>query len=571
VVYVKTSTTRRGERTYRYLSLVEAYREGGKVRHEVVARLGEADELRRTGQLDRIIAALRAHAEGTWVRAEELQAEEEPGSLGDVAVVAAYFSRLGLSAHFQAAGAGRRARKLADAVLVMVANRLIDPRSKRGTVLDWLQRDVALPLGIAVPSLDQCYRALDVVAELKEQTEEHLYGRLANLANLDLRICCYDLTSTYFEGATGASERFPSRAFGYSRDHRSDRPQVVVGLATTADGLPIAHHVFPGNTADVTTLPEVVANLRRRFTTGRLTLVADRGLVSEENLATVLDAGLDYVIATRLHRDEACRKALVASTAVDATWVPVADASCFACEVEVDGRRAVVVASPERYERDRRRTGELVARTEQKLLALEERVRRGDLKDPGKIGRAAQRILSSSGVPRLFELEIGTGRFLYHYDEEALDYERELLCGRYVLLTSVSRRQLPTEDVVRTYRGLLHVEDRFKTLKDFLGLRPVRHFTESRVRGHIGICVLAATIESLVAADLARADLRDRDKPEQILSARRALRELRRVRVERIDAGGTIVELVTRRTPLQARILTALEVDTSGWSKAKIG
>jgi hypothetical protein len=83
--------------------------------------------------------------------------------------------------------------------------------------------------------------------------------------------------------------------------------------------------------------------------------------------------------------------------------------------------------------------------------------------------------------------------------------------------------------------------------------------------------VLAATIESLVAADLARADLRDRDKPEQILSARRALRELRRVRVERIDAGGTIVELVTRRTPLQARILTALEVDTSGWSKAKIG
>jgi hypothetical protein len=114
--------------------------------------------------------------------------------------------------------------------------------------------------------------------------------------------------------------------------------------------------------------------------------------------------------------------------------------------------------------------------------------------------------IPASGVPRLFELEIGTGRFLYHYDEEALDYERELLCGRYVLLTSLSQRQLPTEEVVRTYRGLLHVEDRFKVLKDFLGLRPVRHFTESRVRGHSGICVLAATIESLVAADLARAD-----------------------------------------------------------------
>jgi transposase len=174
-------------------------------------------------------------------------------------------------------------------------------------------------------------------------------------------------------------------------------------------------------------------------------------------------------------------------------------------------------------------------------------------------------------VPRLFELEIGTGRFLYHYDEDALDYERELLCGRYVLLTSLSTKQLPTEEVVRTYRGLLHVEDRFRVLKDFLGLRPVRHYTEDRVRGHIGICVLAATIESLVAADLARARLRDPDKGDQILSARRALRELRRVRVERIDAGGTPVELVSRRTPLQAQILAALGVDTSGWSKAKIG
>ena len=236
----------------------------------------------------------------------------------------------------------------------------------------------------------------------------------------------------------------------------------------------------------------------------------------------------------------------------------------------MSGRRAVVVASPERYERDRARTAELVERTEQKLLALEDRVRRGDLVDAGKIGRAAQRVLGPPGVGRLFDVEIGKGHFVYHYDTEAMDYERELLAGRFVLLTSLSRKRLPTEDVLRTYRGLLGVEDRFKVLKDFLGLRPVRHFTESRVRGHIAVCVLAATIESLIAADLRRADVRDPDKPQQVMSARRALRELSRVRMSRVDAGERSVGLVTRRTPLQAQILAALGVDTDSWDKAVI-
>ena len=105
--------------------------------------------------------------------------------------------------------------------------------------------DVAAPAGFSAPPLHRYYRALDAVAGAKEATEAHLYSRVADLANLDLRLVCYDLTSTYFEGATEASERFASRAFGFSRDHRGDRPQVVIGLLTTSDGIPIAHHASP--------------------------------------------------------------------------------------------------------------------------------------------------------------------------------------------------------------------------------------------------------------------------------------------------------------------------------------
>jgi transposase len=515
VMFVKATVRRRGDKEYRYLSLVEAVRDGGKVAHRTLFRLGEASALAASGELDRIIAALRAHAEGTWVAAGEVSAEAAP-ALGGMAAVAAYWERLGLGAHFAAIGRDRRlAYSLFDAVLAMVAGRLLAPSSKRRLV-EWLEEDVALPAGMAVPELDRCYWALDQVARAKEATEAHLYRRLTDLTNLDLRLVCYDLTSTYFEGSRRASERFPSKAFGYSRDRRGDRPQVVLGLLVTGDGIPIAHHVFPGDTANVSTLPGVLGDLQGRFGAGRICLVADRGLISEENLAAVEAAGFDSVLATRLHRDPTVAEILAASDAPTASWVPVPEANSAICELSHRGRRFVVVASFERWERDRTRTAELVRRTEAQLLALEERVRQGRLRDKAKIAAAATRILHHSGVARLFDVEIDEGHFLCHYDEAALDYEEKLLAGRYVLVTSLDAEQASAADVLRYYRRLMEVESTFRVLKDFLELRPVYHWTESRVRGHVAVCVLASIIEALMEAGLRRADLRDPDLPDQV-------------------------------------------------------
>ena len=250
-MFVKTSTVRRDNKTYEYLSLAEAFRdEEGKTRHRTVVRLGEASALRATGELDRIVAALRRHLDrdgDDWVAAGTLEAADAP-SVGAVAAVAAYWDRLGLGAHFGS---------VADAAFAMVANRLVAPCSKR-RVPEWADADVVMPAWFKPPALARYYRALDAVADMKEVTEGHLYSVLTTLTNLDLRLVCYDLTSTYFEGSTRPSVRFPSRAFGYSRDRRPDRPQVVLGLLCTSDGLPIAHHVFAGNTADVSTLPGVL-------------------------------------------------------------------------------------------------------------------------------------------------------------------------------------------------------------------------------------------------------------------------------------------------------------------------
>ena len=574
-VFVKTTRRRRGDKTYEYLSLVEAVRDGERTGHRTLLRLGEVSALQDSGQLARIVAALQRHLEHEPVEAADAEVDvgelsaEAARSVGATAAVATLWRRLRLDGHFAAVGVERAAELLGEAVLAMIANRLIDPSSKR-RLPEWIDTDVVMPAGFQAPSLDQYYRAVNAVAAVKETTEATLYAALTDLTNLDLRLVCYDLTSTYFEGSPRPSPRFPSKAFGYSRDHRSDRPQVVIGLLCTADGIPIAHHVFAGNTSDVSTLPAVLTDLQTRFGVGKICVVADRGLISADNVDVVAGHGFDHLIATRLHRDPTCHQALTAAAAPDARWVPVPAAASAACDVTLaDGRRAVVVASDQRHRRDTVRTAELVARTETKLLALEDRVRSGRLVDAGKIGRAAQRILGGSGVGHLFDVEIAEGRFVCHYNDDAFTYE-QLLAGRYVLVTSLTADQADTAHVVAAYRQLQHVEHRFRVLKDFLHLRPVRHWTERRVHGHIAVCVYAAVIEALITAALAAADIRDPDLPDQHLSAARALRELTRIRVVTLDAGDRHIDVITRRSPLQARILDAVGVDTASWDRAHI-
>ena len=216
---------------YEYLSLVESVRDGVKVGHRTLLRLGEVTALRESGQLERIVAALESHLRKERVDVGALAADGAP-AVGAVAAVEAVWRRLGLGGHFARVGSGRAAA-VGDAVFAMAANRLVAPCSKR-RLTEWAASDVVMPGWWSEPSLNQCYWALDAVADAKEATEEHLYARLCDLSNLDLKLVCYDLTSTYFEGPAQPSGRFPSKAFGYSRDHRSDRPQIVIG--------PVVHH-----------------------------------------------------------------------------------------------------------------------------------------------------------------------------------------------------------------------------------------------------------------------------------------------------------------------------------------
>jgi len=311
-------------------------------------------------------------------------------------------------------------------------------------------------------------------------------------------------------------------------------------------------------------------DLKTRFGVGQIALVADRGLISDDNLAEVAAHGFDHVIATRLHRSEEVAEVLEAAVLPETARTAIADAKSFCAEVRHENNRYVVVFSPVRYFRDRARHSQLCSKVEDGLIALERRVRLGRLSDPAKIGAAADRILRDSGVARCFTTTIRKGMFSWDNDEKARRYDEELLCGRYVITTSLSRKEASAAQVVHFYRSLQSVERRFRILKDFCQLRPMFHWTESRVRGHVALCVLAATIEAVMAKDLAHATVMDPDLSFQHMSSRRALSILKDVRCQLVLAGERRVELVSRRNALQAKVLKALGVDTSAWDKAAI-
>jgi hypothetical protein len=317
-------------------------------------------------------------------------------------------------------------------------------------------------------------------------------------------------------------------------------------------------------------LPGVMEDLKSRFGVGRIALVADRGLISEDNLALVGAHGFDHVLATRLHHDDDVAAVLEQANAPTTSWEAVPEALSFCADLTHDSRRFVVVFSPVRYFRDRYRHLSLCARIEDSLIAIEERVRAGRLVDPAKIGAAADRVLRSSPVGRCFVTTIRKGFFSWDFDDKARRYDEELLCGRFVITTSLTAAEASAAQVLRYYKSLQSVERRFRVMKDFLSLRPMFHWTEARVRGHVALCVLAATIEAVMAQDLVKAKVFDPDLPFQSMTPRRALALLKEVRLQNISAGDKQIKLVNRRSVLQAKVLRALSVDTSTWSKAEI-
>lgn len=569
----------------RYAQLVESFRnDAGQPRQRTIATLGHLDA---GGQVDRLIAALQ-RAQGREAASPSLEFLESR-SAGDVWALWHLWQSLGFEDLSLAWSRSRSEIDVLAFLRLMVFNRLCDPSSKLG-VLRWLQT-VALPRGFGfeagAPDHQQLLRAMDVLEDHGKAIAERLSLLMRPLIDQELSVVFYDLTTVRVEGE--AEVPGDTRQHGMSKEGVIAR-QVMLSLVQTADGLPIAHEVHPGNTAEAPTLLPMIRDLLKRWPLKRVVLVADRGLLSLNNLQEIerLQAELDaqgagvqvqYVLAVPAMRygefeDELTQMQARHDDAM--TWVDempwqwkkkrrskadqkVVEPEDQPADAAEPTLRVVIAHDPQagarRTERRRAKIAEIVALGQQWGGQL-------DAQDSGQRGRG--RPLSDSGakarlyhavkeahLAHLIKVDLKSDLFSFSIDEQRQQH-LERLDGKLLVVTNTDA---PAAEVISRYKSLADIERGFRTLKSDIEIGPMYHRLPRRIRAHALICFLALILHRVLRMRLKKANREE--SPGRLLDA------LKRIQQQAAaTADGQVVRGVTKLAAQQKELFAAIGVPT---------
>src|SRR4051794_22380393 len=491
-MFFRTKTS--GPRTY--LQIVENRWEDGRPRQRVIATLGRLDQLRQTGQLDALLASgarlaqsvllLSAHAKGQLPTVTTRR-------IGPALIFERLWQQTGCRHVVEQLLEGRRFEfDVERAIFLTVLHRLFASGSDRAAE-KW-RTDYQIEGGDL--QLHRLYRAMAWLGEelpegqqkdktpfaprcVKDRIEEGVFGHRRDLFS-GLQLVFFDTTSIYFEGQGG--QDIGQR--GFSKDHRPDLYQMVVGAVLDAQGRPICCELWPGNTTDVTTLIPVVDRLRSRFGIGRVCVVADRGMISKETLAALEQPGRgwQYILGARMRSQNEVKDEVLSRAGryrvVHPARVEGDDPSPLKVkEVWVDDRRYVVCLNEDEARKD-------AADREAIVAALREQLRNGDKSLVGNKGY--RRYLSGDDSPH-FEVD------------EAKLAEDARYDGKWVLRTNTG---LDTAEVALQYKRLWTVEHWFRSCKSLLQTRPIYHKCDGTIRGHVFCSFLALVLRQELQARL---------------------------------------------------------------------
>lgn len=519
-MFVQTSKTTINGRTYECKTVRESYRTDKGPRSRMVCNISKLP-----AHVQDAICAFLKNPGCRLVPADSLGLHDALG-FGGVAVLEDAWRRYRLDDVLTGVGdAADRGRLKA-----MVFSRLLFPCSKLSLKTRSADSALAAACGLEQCDLDEdrLYEAMDALSGKWAGIEKSLYsGAYPEPPTLVL----YDLTSSYFDGARDKK----LAAYGYSRDHRADRPQVILALATGPDGIPIHMEVLKGNRADNSTLLPLLETMRRRFGIAKAVFSFDGGMSSSLNLEKMREDELDYV--TRL--PASTLKALVAKLPEDRQpelW----DRTDLA-EFVVDGTRYVVAGSEFRRRRDQERREARIAKGRLGLERFNAVTRRKV--DMQKLVSQVSRMLERSKCLKYFDVRIGEdGKAAWSVRDDVVEAEKRL-DGWYLLTTTLSPEDAPKETIFTHYRNLLDVEDAFRETKSYLEMRPIYHQKDMRVRNHIRICFLAYWISSRL-----RREWRQLGETREVPLV---LRELQRIRVGRLKLGDEIFKAALTDIPKQ--------------------
>ena len=477
-----------------YLQIVESRREGAAVRQQVIATLGRIDELRESGQLQRLLRSGARFADKAIV----LDALER----GEATVVST--RRIGPALAFERAWEETGCREVIErlaserghefslerAAFLTVLHRLFGGGSDRAA--DRWREDYAID-GVDGLDLHHLYRAMAWLGEelpeneregatpfarrcVKDVVEEELFAcRRDLLTTLD--VVFMDTTSLYFEGAGG--QTLGQR--GFSKDHRPDLNQMILAVLLDGDGRPVCTEMWPGNTADVGSLIPAVDRLQRRFCINRVCVVADRGMISAETIAELEARKLLYVLGVRERTDKLVRELVLDDSAPFVPFVlmkPRGEVDYEAKAVKLAGRRYIVCRNLDQMKKDAADRAAIVA-------ALEKQLQKGD-----------KSLVGNKGYRRYLANPEGDG---FSIDRARIEEDAKF-DGVFVLRTNSNLSPL---EAMLVYKQLWTVERTFRTTKSLFETRPIFHKLDETIRGHVACSFLALVLKKELETRLA--------------------------------------------------------------------
>ena len=505
--------------------LRESYREGGKVKNRTLANLSRWPEEK--------VEALSGVLRGLPPKVSAGESFEITRSLphGHVAAVVGALRGLGLDELIDPVPS--RAR---DLVCAMVVAQVVGPSSKLACARGLRSQTASSSLGevLSLTGADEndLYEAMDWLLARQGRIEDALTARHLEGGTLVL----YDVSSAALEGRT-----CPLGAIGHAKDGVHGRLQIVYGLLTDKQGVPVAIEVFKGNTADPTTVASQVAKVRQRFSISHVCLVGDRGMLTKARLRDdVVPAGLDYITALRAPEI----KALVDGGTIQLGLFDETDLFEVA-HPDYQGERLVACKNPLlAVERGRKRES-LLASTEAELTTIATAVgrERRPLRGKDAIALRVGKVVNHYKVAKHFSLQIEDGSFSFSRKQDQIAAEAAL-DGIYVLRTSLGEEALEAPGVVSSYKALANVERAFRGFNTDLDIRPVRHRTEDRVRAHVLLRMLSYYVSFHMERQLAPLLFRDDDKDgaeaartSPVAPAQRSARALAKISTKHTEAG----------------------------------
>lgn len=535
-MYIKVTKNSVGQS---YYHLVESYWENGQSKQRTLLALGKAED----GRLDNLITAISRHKEvlGILDLAKAISVDET-FIYGPLLILEKIFSRFGVDAILEGVAKDhpRLGFDLRQIVFTEVVCRFVRPGSKL-KIFEYWQNKLYPEMIASDIELHQLYRALDVLHKNKEAIEKGLFWHDRDLLSMQVDVVLYDLTTLHFESIREDIGNL--RRFGYSKNKRTDCTQVILGLLLDTEGIPLGFEIYPGNTFEGKTLKDIVKKMRQKFKVRRFIFVADRGIFSGENLEQIrsgcgneIQEEGEFIVGMKLGVFKKRHEEFYDTSRFE--WV---NDELAIYETRHHEDRCIITWSKARAQRDQKAREDILTKIRKKLSL--------------KKVNAKTFVTNRNYQKYLTGLNEGENLSL---NEKAIA-EEAAKDGFFGVVTNV--KEIPAKEIVANYKNLWRIEDAFGEIKGTLKARPVFHWTDKRIVGHLMICFLAYFCEAQMTKALRRKGFQlespaidqgtIKPRPLTVVEAMREMGEIRAIPVNirgktiwvRTDIAGNAVKL----------------------------